>query len=768
MVLDNHIIKEHPDCIASVSSRIFECEYCEYKTTMKNHLASHTLKHPESVCKFSICIHCNAKFKFKHRLNNHIIKEHPEFIASISARIHECTHCAYKTTFKTRFSEHMLKHPETADNYKFKICIHCNAKLKSTRILNDHIVRRHPEFIATVSAEIHECSHCSYKTTIKAQFSEHMLKHPETVDNFKFLVCIHCKATFKDKTGLDNHLIKKHPDFIASVSSKIHECKHCEYKTIFKTNLTRHVMKHPETVDNSKFLICNHCKATFKCKRGLNNHLINKHPDFIASVSCKIHECTHCAYKTIQKSVIDKHMSKHSKLVDNYKFKICIHCNAKLKSTRTLNDHIVRRHPEFIASVSAKIHECACCAYKTVIKANLVKHMKKKHGTYRKKSDMNDHIVEKHPEFVASLSDRIHECTHCAYKTTDEAQFSEHMLNHLETVDKSKSGICIHCKAKFQGKTRLDNHLIKKHPDFIASVSSKIHECKHCEYKTTIKTDLTRHMMKHPETVDPSKFLICVHCKATFKCKRGLNNHLINKHPDSIASVSSKIHECLNCAYKTIFKSSIAKHVLEHSESEGDSKFDTCIHCSAAFKSKHGLNNHIIKKHPEFISSVSSKIYECTHCSYKTTFKSLLARHMLQHPELVDNYKFSICIHCNAKFRSKVTLNDHLIKKHPDFIASVSSKIYECTYCAHKTTHKSNLDRHMSKHSELVDDDKFGVCIHCNAKLKSTRTLNDHIVKKHPEFIASVSAKIHECTCCAYKTVIKAELAKHMKTKHHT
>ncbi|CAH1983716.1 unnamed protein product [Acanthoscelides obtectus] len=328
-----------------------------------------------------------------------------------------------------------------------------------------------------------------------------------------------------------------------------------------------------------------------------------------------------------------------------------------------------------------------------------------------------------------------------------------------------KHNTCKHCDAKFASKMNLDNHLIRKHPDLVASVSSKIHKCSYCVYKTTSKSNFVTHMLKHPESVCNYKFSICIHCNAKFGRKTTLNDHIIKKHPDFIPSVSSQIHECAHCAYKTTIKNYLAKHLLKHAESVRNYKFSICIHCNAKFRGKTRLNDHIIKKHPDFIPSVSGKIHECAHCAYKTTIKNYLAKHLLKHPESVCNYKFSICIHCNAKFRGKITLNDHIIKKHPDLIPSVSSKIHECTHCAYKTTIKNYLAKHLLKHSESVRNYKFSICIHCNAKFRGKTILNDHIIKKHPDFIPSISGKIHECKHCDFKATIKSKFVRHMR-KH--
>ncbi|CAH2003606.1 unnamed protein product [Acanthoscelides obtectus] len=759
--LNDHLIKKHPDFIASVSSKIHECTRCAYKTTFTTNFASHMLKHSETEnnYKFSICIHCSAKFRGKMELDNHIIKKHPDFIASISSKIHECTQCTYKTTLKSHFVSHMLKHPE-AENNKFSICIQCKAKFRSKTELNNHIIKKHPDLIASISSKIYECTHCAYKTTLKSHFVSHMLKHPEAGNN-ESSMCFHCQAKFRSKRELDNHIIKKHPDFIASVSSKIHECTHCEYKTTIKTSFVSHMLKHPEAGNNASSM-CIHCQAKFRSKRELDNHIIKKHPDLIASVSSKIHECTHCAYKTTLKSHLVSHMLKHPE-TGTIEFSMCIHCQAKFRNTMDLDNHIIKKHPDFIASVSSKIHECTHCEYKTTIKTSFVSHMLKHpeagnnessmcihcQAKFRSKRELDNHIIKKHPDLIASVSSKIL-----------EGNFASHMLKHSEIENNYKFSICIHCKEKFRSKMDLSNHVIKKHPDFIASVSSKIHECTHCEYKTTIKTYFVSHMLKHPEAGN-NEFSMCIHCQAKFRSKMELNNHIIKKHPEFIASISSKMHECTHCTYKTTLKSHFVSHMMKHPEAGNNYKFSICIHCKAKFRGKTEMNNHIIKKHPDFIASISAKIHECTHCEYKTTIKTCFVSHMLKHPEAGNN-EFSMCTHCQEKFRSKMELDNHIIKKHPDFIASISSKMHECTHCTYKTTLKSHFVSHMMKHPEAGNNYKFSICIHCKAKFRGKTEMNNHIIKKHPDFIASVSGEIYECAHCAYKTPFRNKFGRHM------
>ncbi|VEN56164.1 unnamed protein product [Callosobruchus maculatus] len=347
------------------------------------------LKHPETAdrYKFITCALCNDTFKDKRALDGHTLEKHPDSIGSISNKIYECTHCAFKTVKRVELTRHSLKHPEAADSYEFKTCIHCNAKYKYKIHLDEHTLRQHPEYFASVTYKIHACIQCSYKTVMKANLEVHMLKHPETADSFKFSTCVHCNVKFKRKISLDNHILRLHPEYIASVSSKIHECTLCAFKTVIKPDLTDHMLKHPETADNYEFITrvdrfrsntCIHCNAIFKRKPSLHDHIVRTHPEYITSVSSKIHKCTHCTFKTIKKPELARHMLKHPETADRYNFSIpCVHCSATFNSKQTLIGHMLRRHPNFSGSISTKIYECLHCAYKVNKRDKFLKHILK-------------------------------------------------------------------------------------------------------------------------------------------------------------------------------------------------------------------------------------------------------------------------------------------------------------------------------------------------------------------------------------------------------
>nr|CAI5867011.1 unnamed protein product [Callosobruchus analis] len=846
--LDEHIIKTHPDFIASVSSKVHECTECTYKTTNNCHMKQHMVKHADVADNriTNRCIYCNKTFKGTRSLDNHVIRIHTNFIASVSSKVHECTECTYKTVFTRQLRRHMVNHPDVTGNHISNRCIHCNKTFKTKQKLDDHIIKKHPDFIAFVTSKVHECTECTYKTTDNSHLKQHMAKHPDVAGNHIPNRCIHCNKAFTTKKRLDDHIIKKHPDFISSVSSKVHECTECTYKTTDNSNLEQHMAKHPDIAGNHIPNRCIHCNKAFTTKKRLDDHIIKKHPDFISSVSSKVHECTECTYKTTDNSNLKQHMLKHPDIADGNRItNRCILCNKTFVSRRTLDDHIVKRHPDFIASVSRKVHECTKCTFKTVVtkneiprkdqqvvddeetdgdtfacchcqyttgsKRHLIDHMNlhkdSKHvyscyycdfrtnstilftshtrthssestqfeaiyvkevdfddnfcQTFTRKLALEDHVVKRHPDFIASVSKKIYQCSKCTFKTVSTKDLKRHIMD----IAGNRITIrCIYCNKIFTTKQRLDDHIIKAHPDFIASVSSKVHECTQCTYKTTDNSHLKQHMVKHADVADNHITNGCIYCNKTFKGTRSLDDHILRIHPDFIASVSSKVHECTECTYKTVFTGQLRRHMVNHSDLPGNHISNRCIHCNKIFTTKQRLDDHIIKSHPDFMASVTSKVHGCTECSFITTNNSHMKHHIAKHPAIAGNMT-NRCIHCNKTFTTKQKLDEHILKTHPDFIASVSSKVHECTECTYKTTNNSHMKQHMVKHPDIAGNHITTRCIHCNKTFTTKQRLDDHIIKTHLDFIASVSSKVHNCTKCTYKTTSNSHLKRHM-AKH--
>nr|CAI5835594.1 unnamed protein product [Callosobruchus analis] len=712
-MLDDHTIKKHPSCVSSVTRKVYRCTKCDYKTTIIHSYKAYQLKHPETD---RICIQCNAMFKEKGHLQEHIVQKHPEFITSVTSRIHECTMCNFKTISNDKMQEHLLKHTETGYT-----CMHCSTAFKTDYSLNEHIIKKHPKFIASITRKIHACTKCTFKTVYTSSFQCHLLKHP-------YRTCSHCKASFTRQEFLNEHILQIHPQFTASIARKIHKCTTCDFSTTIHTEFKRHQLKHTDTY------MCVGCDKTFIHKRALDEHIIMNHPSYISSVTSKIHECTNCNFKTTKKSAIRGHICQNA----------------------MLDEHIIKKHPSSIPSITRKIHKCTTCDFNTTILTEFKRHQLKHtdrnsnicvhcNKSFLNKTLLDDHIVKKHPSFIYSVTSKIRECTKCSYKTTIAGYLKRHMVQHPDGIP------CMYCDKTFIHKRTLDEHIIKNHPSYISSVTNKIHKCTKCNFKTVDKRTLRRHVCQN-DTQD----LTCIHCNAMFKQKLYLQEHVIQNHPESVMSVTSRIHECTMCNFKTMLDDKLHEHLLKHTETTA-----VCIHCNEPFKSITMLDEHIIKKHPSSIPSITRKIHKCTTCDFSTTIHTEFKRHQLKHTDAYINRNSNICVHCNKSFLSKTLLDDHIVKKHPSFIYSVTSKIRECTKCSYKTTIAGDLKKHMMQHPDLSGGEIFNRCMYCDKTFIHKRTLGEHIIKNHPSYISSVTNKIHECTKCNFKTVDKRTLRRH-------
>merc|ERR1712243_391187 len=73
-------------------------------------------------------------------------------------------------------------------------------------------------------------------------------------------------------------------------------------------------------------------------------------------------------------------------------------------------------------------------------------------------------------------------------------------------------------------------------------------------------------------------------------------------------------------------------------------------------------------------------LHHCTHCEYKTFYKSTLANHNRIH---MSEKPFK-CQTCGTKFTRKGDLDSHQQRHSGD-------KLFQCTHCEYKTPKKSNL-----------------------------------------------------------------------------
>lgn len=172
----------------------------------------------------------------------------------------------------------------------------------------------------------------------------------------------------------------------------------------------------------------------------------------------------------------------------------------------------------------------------------------------------------------------------------------------------------------------------------------------------------------------------CEHAGCLYKTSINSN---MNRHFRNIHSLE-KPFSCIQCDFKTGWKSSFAAHMKTHT---GEKKFQ-CTQCS--FKS---ITSSDLKKHMRIHDNYFP--YPCTQCAYTAKRKSHLSLHMRVH----NGPTMYTCPRPNCNFTksssSKITAH---AKSHDD-----QHPFFSCSECLFSGKKKTYLQAHIKRqHSGLV------------------------------------------------------------------
>lgn len=220
-----------------------------------------------------------------------------------------CEICKYETKNKSNYSKHLesLKHNRNENNISLKT--------------------------------VHTCINCDYKTDNKSNYNKHIksLKH---INNTKDVVDVVVDVI---DVVVDVVVV----DVVEVVEVKIeYECKDCEYKTLFKSNYTKHnkSKKHLITIGEKektkKVFSCDICEYTSCDGSNMRKHM-KKHPE-------------HSQLKdfNFKYGILD---AKRKKLIRELKLFIHRDCEIKNKELKNVNDEIKNLTKNTIINKNDKI-----------------------------------------------------------------------------------------------------------------------------------------------------------------------------------------------------------------------------------------------------------------------------------------------------------------------------------------------------------------------------------------------------------------------------
>ncbi|XP_060535630.1 zinc finger protein 11-like [Cylas formicarius] len=354
----------------------YKCPYrgCEYGYSCKH--CGKTYKHDTSLyrhkryeCEASsrpyTCGVCRKTFKRRDHLFRHSVyvhssgKMYPTYECGVEPQF-ACQHCDKKFVYKFRLNQHMHAHT------------HCFVSLPifdAVFFISDPISGRYA--CAT-------CSNCYwYKSSLKRHITYECNKEGKQVCRYsrrpRHYACAACGRTYKHHASLYNHV-----KYECGVEPKF-KCPECSYMAKRKHVLIAHRFTHlpasnfPPNLPGTRHG-CHNCDRTYTNRANLSRH---RRQCLDKAVR---HECPHCEYKSYRSDQLKSHLLSHTSdnahVASRSVKHVCANCNKAYAKKNSFYKH-TRFH-----CGEANVFRCVKCDYKSPRKENVKKHIVVRHETF--------------------------------------------------------------------------------------------------------------------------------------------------------------------------------------------------------------------------------------------------------------------------------------------------------------------------------------------------------------------------------------------------
>lgn len=295
--------------------------------------------------------------------------------------------------------------------------------------------------------------------------------------------------------------------------------------------------------------------------------------------------------------------------------------------------------------------------------------------------------------------------------------------------------------------------LLSEHNEAVHSVFT----CQCC-YKTfTSRSNLERHSRLHTG----HRPYICHICSKAFSRKDHLSNHA-TKHA----------FKCGTCSKRFVDKKTLATHF---SYDHNVAMACVCEYCNKGFSSTESYEEHV-KAHPQFHAAATAaatasynaavlpppkkrlftKKLQCTQCSFMTTAKIQLIKHMLVHSE---NTRCYTCLSCAKMFSNPLDYDEHL------FSHCSEMNIFECCICRQINSTLDSLKRHELTH--LASDPVSYQLANTLAMDQKEDQRETGEISNSAATAAAIHAASNRCSVCSLQFMSYHDLCQHMCELHH-
>ena len=284
-VFKAHLFSAHNVKDDEVLSQEYKCDICKEEFDNLNKFLIHITKTHEK--DNNKCEYCGLNFEDYGDLEKHL-KE-------ICGRFFACGSCDKKFYDQDKLQSHF----ENIHAEKTHICEYCDKAFGryQSMILHKqtvHIDERERNFI---------CDICGKGYIMQSNLTVHKRIHSPnykgTVEQKEFL-CSHCPKIFSRKHYLDRHIQALHSD------NKRYKCKEkdCDYQTMKKETLEKHVKRVHEGDENFGKFFCESCGKSFESAQMIKDHKATIHDGL------KNHKCEKCDKKFGYYHALRNHISE--------------------------------------------------------------------------------------------------------------------------------------------------------------------------------------------------------------------------------------------------------------------------------------------------------------------------------------------------------------------------------------------------------------------------------------------------------------------------
>ncbi|XP_035010723.1 PR domain zinc finger protein 10 isoform X1 [Hippoglossus stenolepis] len=334
-----------------------------------------------------------------------------------SFRPFKCTHCGKAFRDKDKLDQHLRVHGR--DAYTFT-CHICSKSFMSDSALEDHL-------LVHTENRSYACLLCQDTFEKLDLLKDHIGVH--AVDGC--YTCPSCKKKFTDFIQVKKHIRCFH-------SEKIFQCPHCDKAFCRPDKLRLHMLRHSDRKD----FLCSTCGKQFKRKDKLREHMQRMHnPDREAKKADRI-----LRSKTLKLKVPNSDF-------ESFMFK-CRVCMMGFRRRGMLVNHLSKRHPEM------RIDDVPELTL-PIIKPNRDYFCQYCDKVYKSASKRKAHILKNHPG--AELPPSIRKLRPAAPGEPDP-MLSTH--TQLTGTIATAPVCCPHCAKQYSSKTKMVQHIRKKHPEF--------------------------------------------------------------------------------------------------------------------------------------------------------------------------------------------------------------------------------------------------------------------------------------------------------------